>query len=238
MAGPEQQAAIRHHQRRNWWSPVAIARSLIARPKLYVAVLVALATLLFGRALAPSLRGAAAWNTGSLTYIALSFYLMATCSKEAVRKRAARQDEGRLVLFAIVMLAVMSSFVAVIGLIAQAKNLAGAAKGLHLALAGTTIMESWLVMQLVFTFHYAHDYYRPPLGSEEATGGLRFPNDDAPDYWDFFYFTTSIGATSQTADVAITSKLFRRLVALQAVLSFVFNTTILALAINLAAGLL
>ena len=92
-------------------------------------------------------------------------------------------------------------------------------------------------MQTVFTLHYAHAFYGNRDGDDHIDAGLVFPNDPAPDYWDFFYFTTSIGATSQTSDVAVTSKSIRRMVACQAVLAFVFNTTIVALAINLASGL-
>jgi uncharacterized membrane protein len=104
-------------------------------------------------------------------------------------------------------------------------------------LAVGTIVSSWLVMQVIFTLHYAHDYYRSGPGGTGLARGLEFPGDDAPDYWDFFYFTTSIGATAQTADVSITSKTARRIATAQAVLSFIFNTAILALAVNLASSL-
>jgi uncharacterized membrane protein len=90
----------------------------------------------------------------------------------------------------------------------------------------------------MFTLHYAHDYYRPDPRSAEAAGGLEFPGDAHPDYWDFFYFATSIGAASQTSDTLIKSKASRRLVTLHAIVSFFFNTSVLALAINLAASLI
>ena len=88
----------------------------------------------------------------------------------------------------------------------------------------------------MFAFHYAHEHYSPH-GSHAIEGGLDFPADRHPDYWDVIYFSTSIGATSQTSDVSIKSKEIRRLVTLHAVVSFFFNTMVLALTINLAASL-
>ena len=73
---------------------------------------------------------------------------------------------------------------------------------------------------------------------KKHTGGLEFPRDNSPDYWDFFYFATSIGAASQTSDIAIRTKALRRLVTLHAIISFFFNTAVLALAINIGASLI
>ena len=92
--------------------------------------------------------------------------------------------------------------------------------------------------QVVFTFHYAHEFYRPDDTAERLAGGLEFPHDSKPDYWDFFYFATSLGAASQTSDVAIRTKALRRLVTLHAVVAFFFNTAVLALAINIGASLI
>jgi uncharacterized membrane protein len=92
------------------------------------------------------------------------------------------------------------------------------------------------VTQVAFALHYAHEYYRPDAGSD-AERGLIFPETDVPDYWDFLYFSTSIGASSQTSDTAIRSRDMRRLVTLHAVISFFFNTAVLALTVNIAASL-
>jgi len=89
----------------------------------------------------------------------------------------------------------------------------------------------------VFAIHYAHVYYLTEEGSPQHRGGLDFPADDAPDYWDFLYFALVLGATSQTADVNIQSKEIRRIAAAHGVIAFAFNTAILATMINLAAGL-
>ena len=154
---------------------------------------------------------------------------------EMIRARAARQDDGRQAILIILLSAIAASLAAIAGLLNEAKASAHDLRLLHLVLAASTILMSWAVTQVVFTLHYAHEYYRPSDG-QGSVNGLSFPGDSNPDYWDFFYFATSIGAASQTSDVSVRTKTFRRLVTVHAIISFVFNTAILALAINLAAG--
>ena len=178
------------------------------------------------------------WDIAAIFYLAAAFRLMQTCNSNIVRKRAARHDESRAVILAIVLLAIASSLAAIGGLINEAKTAEASTKVLYLWLAAATIFISWTLTQIMFTLHYAHDYYRPDAQSADAARGLDFPGDDHPDYWDFFYFATSIGAASQTSDTMIKSKVLRRLVTLHAIVSFFFNTSVLALAINLAASLI
>ena len=230
---------LQRRRRNRWYSPVSLARGLWARPKLILAVAAAVTTLMLLPPHQPwSLRATAAWNAGAMVYLAGAFWIMSACTSDIIRRKAEQEDESRFVFLAVIMLATASSFTALVDLLAHAKGASGIEKAIDLGLAGLTILSSWLVMQIVFTLHYAHDYYGPSEHADGIARGLKFPEDEAPDYWDFFYFTTSIGATSQTSDVAITAKRIRRLVAMQAVLSFVFNTSILALAINLAAGMI
>lgn len=219
--------------------PRSIWRSIILRPRLYYAVAAGLLALaLLPWTLGATVRGALAWNIGAAVYLAFAFRLMRRCSGEVIRTRAARQDDGRLVVLLIILVATGASLFSIVDVLGLAKAAQGLAKVSYLALAGCTILTSWTVTQIAFTFHYAHDYYNPEARIADARHGLIFPEDDQPDYWDFFYFATSIGATSQTSDVAIRSKSLRRLVTFHAVLSFFFNTTVLALTINLAAGLI
>jgi len=184
-----------------------------------------------------SVRSTGAWMAGAIVYLTLAFGIMTNHGTERIRQTAEAEDESRFVLSAIVLLAVAASFVAVVALSSDARAVHGLERAAYVGLAVGTIVSSWLVMQVIFTLHYAHDYYRSSSGGTEPARGLEFPGDDAPDYWDFFYFTTSIGATAQTADVAIASKTARRIATMQAVLSFIFNTAILALAVNLASSL-
>ena len=88
----------------------------------------------------------------------------------------------------------------------------------------------------IFSFHYAHEYYGER--GDGKIGGLRFPDDREPDYRDFLYFSLVIGMTSQVSDVAITSKIIRRVTAVHGVLSFFFNLVVLALTVNMVASLI
>ena len=111
----------------------------------------------------------------------------------------------------------------------------GAGKAYDLALAGTTVLCTWMFVQLVFTVHYAHVYYGDD-DAGESRGGLDFHGDDEPDFWDFLYFTVTIGAAAATSDTNITSKRMRRIATVQTVYAYLFNTGVLALAVNMAAG--
>lgn len=222
-----------------WLHPVALARGLLIHTKLYWSLFSALIALLLAPDwLSASARAALAWDVAAIVYIVLAFGLFSRCGNVEIQDRATKEDETRFVFYALILLAVIAGLTAVVGLIGEARSLTGTFKGTYLLLAGVAIVSSWMILQIIFTLHYAHEYYRPPPEDAEAASGLKFPDPSPPDYWDFFYFTTSIGATSQTSDVTITSKAFRRLVAFQAILSFIFNTTVVAFAINLAASLI
>jgi uncharacterized membrane protein len=221
-----------------WYQPRALARGLVARPKVIFAFAVGgIAALILPASLPLGVRSTAAWLAGAVVYLTLAFAVMARHGTDRIRRTAEAEDESRFVLSAIVLLAVAAGFVAVVALSSDASAVHGLERAAYVGLAVGTIVSSWLVMQVIFTLHYAHDYYRSSPSGTGPVRGLEFPGDDAPDYWDFFYFTTSIGATAQTADVAITSKTARRIATAQAVLSFIFNTAILALAVNLASSL-
>ncbi len=222
-----------------WYRPASIARSIAIRPKVYLAVLAGVSTaILLPNTLSGSIRTAVAADIGAVVYLAVGFRMMLTRGGDVIRKRAAAQDEGSAVILAVVLVAIALGFWTIFGVLSDAKQFSGEAKAIHTAVAAVTILMSWLVTQVVFTFHYAHEFYRPDDTAETRAGGLEFPQDKSPDYWDFFYFATSIGAASQTSDIAIRTKALRRLVTLHAIISFFFNTAVLALAINIGASLI
>jgi uncharacterized membrane protein len=196
-----------------------------------------LVLLLLPRAWSSNIREAISWDVGAALYLLLALRVMVTCKGDNIRARAARQDDSRVVALVIVLLAILASFVATGGLLVEAKEASHQLKALYLVVAAATIILAWAVTQVVFTLHYAHEFYRPSDAASAVAQGLVFPVDAHPDYWDFFYFATSIGAASQTSDVAIRSKPLRRLVTLHAIISFFFNTAVLALTINIAAGI-
>lgn len=224
---------------RRWYSPRAIMLSILVRPRLYLAVAAAIITLLvLPSSFSMNVREAIAWIIGGVVYLAVAGNTMRTCGPDIMAKNAARQDDSRIVILTLILLAIGSSFASIVGLLNEAKTAAQNVKWLYLVLAAGTIIISWTVTQVVFTLHYAHEFYRPAHGIRDPQGGLDFPGEKNPDYWDFVYFATSIGATSQTSDVAVRSRPLRRLVTIHAVVSFFFNATVLALMINLAASLI
>jgi uncharacterized membrane protein len=227
-------------RRAQWYRPASIARSIAIRPKVYLAVLAGVAAaVLLPDTLSGSIRTAVAADIGAIVYLAIGFRMMLTHGDDVIRKRAAAQDDGSVVILAVVLVAIALSFWTIFGVLSEAKQVTGQAKALHTALGAVTILLSWLVTQVVFTFHYTHEFYRPDDDTaEKRAGGLEFPKDNSPDYWDFFYFATSIGAASQTSDVAIRTKALRRLITVHAIISFFFNTAVLALAINIGASLI
>lgn len=226
-------------RRRSWYHPMAMWRSLMVRPRVIIAALVAGAVLFaLPDQLSPAVRATLAWNAAGLIYLVATLRLMQSCNCDQIRQHAAGQDDSAVVILAIILVAIAASFVAIGGLLSEVKTASAAMKPLYLGLAALTILVSWSVTQLVFTVHYAHEFYAPPERQHDAENGLVFPDDAMPDYWDFFYFAATIGATSQTSDTAVRSKSLRRLVTLHAIVSFFFNTMVLALTINLAASLI
>jgi uncharacterized membrane protein len=223
----------------SWYSLRSIWRSLVMRPRVFVGAVLGLgAFIALPSSFHQAAREAIAWCVGGATYLVLAFRVMHNCTSQTIRTRAARQDDSATVILVLILLAMFSSLAAIVGLIGQAKVASDQGKLFFVGLAGATTVISWLVTQVVFTLHYAHAYYAPHMLSNKGVSrALAFPEDDTPDYWDFFYFASSFGAASQTSDVVINSKSLRRIATLHAVVSFFFNTMILALTINLAASL-
>jgi uncharacterized membrane protein len=223
-----------------WFHPGGIWRAIVDQPRIYMgAAAWIIAYFLLPASLPSALREAAAWCLGGLVYLAFAAWSMKRYTVDHIKERAERQDQSGIVIFVLILLAIISSFVAIAGLLHAAKSEASeTAKLSNVLIAAATIFISWSMMQVVFTFHYAHEHYAPQNVNPNKLAGLDFPKDTKPDYWDFLYFATSIGAASQTSDVTITSKRMRRLVTLHAVISFFFNAMVLALTVNLAASLI
>lgn len=213
-------------------------RLLRARPRLVLSIAVAICV---GLALPvsfaghPSTRWLLAWNAGALLYITLAALMMIRSSEAHMRRRALLQDDGSQIILVMVVLAGVASLAAIGGQLAVVKDMQGWLRTAHIALAGLTVISSWAFVQVMFSLHYAHKYY--VALSSGLTPGLQFPDDSPPTYGDFFYFAAVIGTSGQTADVSIVSKSMRRVGTVHCVLAYVFNTTVLALGINLGASL-
>jgi uncharacterized membrane protein len=162
--------------------------------------------------------------------------MMAKADPCQMHRRARQQDEGALVILTLVVIAALASLGAIVAELSVAKDFTGSAKLAHIALAAATIIASWAFTQVMFALHYAHDYYSAV--SRGQSGGLIFPETTEPDYFDFLYFAAVIGTSGQTADVSISSKAMRRVGLVHCVLAFMFNTSLVALLINVASSLL
>jgi uncharacterized membrane protein len=176
------------------------------------------------------------WNAAVALYLLMALWVISTSTHDNMRQRANRQDEGQKTILLLTIGAVLASLVAIVAELGTIKTLTGAEKMMHLGLAASTVASSWLFMHLMFAMHYAHDYYLSQRRGQEP--GLAFPQEPAPDYWDFLYFSAVIGTSGQTADVSFTSKAMRRTGLVHCVLAYFYNTTVLALTINIAASLM
>lgn len=216
-------------------------RALQARPRLVLATLaggVTLVLLPHAWTHNPVTRSLIAWNLGVVLYLVLALTMMARSTKERLRHRARTEDEGRWAVLVLVSLAVLASLVAIALQLGAARSLEGALRGWHMGLAGLTVVTSWCFMQVMFALHYAHEFHTTPAHGGPEAGGMEFPGTPSPDYLDFVYAAAIIGTSAQTADVTFTSSAMRLTALVHCVLAFFFNTTVLALAINIAAGLL
>lgn len=174
------------------------------------------------------------WDIAAILYLLVVAFLVAPCSIDQIKRRAATQDEGASAVLILTMLASFASLAALVALLGHGKNEPDPLGALRLIIGTATIVLSWLFMHLTFTLHYAHEYYGD--GHDDRTGGLNFPGRERPDYWDFLYFSLVIAMTSQVSDVGITSRAIRRIATFHGVVSFFFNLGILALTINMLAG--
>jgi len=183
-------------------------------------------------------RGLLAWCAGMVVYLGLAWWLCVGFDAKRTRERAQAQDEPSVVLFLILLLSTAACVASITALMQQSRDLAGMQRGLHIGLSVLALASSWLFIQTIFTFRYAHRYYFEEKQDEPDGPGLQFPGGLDPDYFDFLYYAFVVGMTSQVSDVQVTSREMRRLTMVHGVLSFGFNMLILALSINVVAGLL
>ena len=173
------------------------------------------------------------WDIGLLVYLSAAAVMMSRSGIADIRKRAAAEDEGAFGLLVLTVAAAIASLGAIFAELATIDR-HDPHYALYIALAIVTVVLSWTFVHTIYALHYAHDFY----GEGTRKEGLKFPGDGQPDYWDFIYFAFVIGMTFQVSDVAVTHKSIRRMVVTHGVLSFFFTTTIVALTVNIAAGII
>ena len=178
------------------------------------------------------------WDLGTLTYLGLAWALVARADPRVTRDHALSQDQSGFFIFLFVVGAACASIVAIGFVVGTIRDLPPWGRAWHLALTVLALISSWLLIQTVFTFRYAHRYYAGPHGEAALAAPLLFPGAQAPNYMDFAYFALVVGMTSQTSDVAVASRSMRRLALIHGVLAFVFNIAVLALSINIIASVI
>ncbi|MBR0932097.1 DUF1345 domain-containing protein [Bradyrhizobium jicamae] len=205
-------------------------RVVVGRPRTFVSVAVGIVFALLvpdsHRLVTRLLTG---WDAFAALYLVLAYAMMLRCDAGHIKRRAIVQDDGR---FLILLLTALGAFASLAAIVSEL----GASKGnpMALTIAVVTIALSWSAVHTAFALHYAHDFYRG-----KKPGGLQFPSGDEhadADYWDFVYFSFVIGMTAQVSDVGITDKIIRRTATVHGIVSFVFNTALLALMVNIAAS--
>jgi uncharacterized membrane protein len=205
-------------------------RVIYSRPRIFIALAAGiLLFVLLPTSLRPVSRLLIGWDGFALLNLVLVYIMMLRSGQRHLRYHAAIQDDGRFLILMVTALGAFASIGAIVFELGADHH--GAAP---LALATATIALSWALVHTAFALHYAHEYYR---GSKP--GGLQFPSGDTQDhadYWDFVYFSFVIGMTAQVSDVGITDKTIRRTVTVHGIISFVFNTALLALMVNIAAS--
>ena len=178
------------------------------------------------------------WIAIALSIIVLDWITILWAHPKEIRKMASLEDSSRLTIFIFVMAASLISLVAILLLLKSAKGASDSTVAGYIILAMAAVIVSWWLVHTVFTMRYAHLYYNTDDGKKTPVGGLEFPGDEKePDYLDFVYFSFVVGMTFQVSDVEISSRHIRRLAWAHGLISFAFNTAIVALSINVISGM-
>jgi uncharacterized membrane protein len=222
------QARRRH--RRRW--------QMRARPRLYLAIVAGVAgALIIPEAMPAMQRVVIGWDIGIAVFLALMLAMAVRATPASMRRRAELEDQARWAFLTLMAGAAWFSMFALLGILHEVRGASGLLAVELSLLIGATILLSWFFAHTAFAVHYAHDYYADLAG--ERPPGLIFPGGRAdPDYWDFLYFSFVLGMTCQVSDVQVATQPWRRLALAHGIVSFLFNTVVLALSINLLAGLL
>ena len=172
----------------------------------------------------------AGFDLASLVFLLTISTLLRQGEAHQIREQAKRNDANRAVLLGI------TGAVMIVILVAVAKELQGKNDVFAIVLAVSTLVLAWFFSNTIYAIHYAHMYYGDANENARDDKGIDFPNCDEPDYWDFIYFSFTLGMTFQTSDTDITSRRVRRVAIGHCLAAFVFNLGVLAFTINVLGG--
>jgi uncharacterized membrane protein len=205
-------------------------RVVYGRPRTFIAVAIGVvAFFLLPTSLRAVTRALVGWDVFTAIYLLLVYTMVVRSGLSHIKRNAVLEDDGRFLILLIASLGAFASIAAIVSELGASHHAVP-----ELVLAMVTITLSWAAVHTTFALHYAHEFYR---GTKP--GGLQFPSGDThehADYWDFVYFSFVIGMTAQVSDVGITDKTIRRTATAHGIVSFVYNTALLALMVNIAAS--
>jgi uncharacterized membrane protein len=205
-------------------------RVVYARPRTFISIAIGIvAFLLLPGSLRLVTRALLGWDIFVAAYLLLVYTMVVRSGLAHIKRNAVRQDDGRFLILLMTASGAFASIAAIVFELGATQHSVPA-----LTLATVTIALSWAAVHTTFALHYAHEYYR---GTKP--GGLQFPSGDThenADYWDFVYFSFVIGMTAQVSDVGITDKTIRRTATAHGIVSFIYNTALVALMVNIAAS--
>jgi uncharacterized membrane protein len=225
MTGKEAEDALLHFRKMS--KPV---RVIYARPRTFISIALGIvAFFLLPASLRLVTRMLIGWDIFIALYLLLVYTMVMRSGLAYIKRNAVLQDDGRFLILLVVALGAFASIAAIVFELGASHHSVP-----ELTLATVTIALSWAAVHTVFALHYAHEFYR---GAKP--GGLQFPSGDThenADYWDFVYFSFVIGMTAQVSDVGITDKTIRRTATAHGIVSFIYNTALVALMVNIAAS--
>jgi uncharacterized membrane protein len=198
-----------------------------------------LITLMLSPSLQAEIPLLAGWDIGILSYLGLiSLSILSATPEQTLNLARVREPNSATILAVVVIIACSSIFIIGFMLI-DIKTTPQPQLLIQIWLSLIAILCSWLLTHTMFALHYARVFYNEAdeLNLEKYVGGLEFPTDEPPDYFDFLYFAFTISMTSQTSDISITSRTLRRLVLAQEFVSFFFYSIIIATIVNTVASL-
>jgi uncharacterized membrane protein len=176
----------------------------------------------------------ACWNCGVALFLGLIAVWMTRLTAEQICSKYIEEDESAPIILVVVTAAALLSLIAIVEPLATIKQVTGLERVAHFGLAALTLVNSWILVPTMFATHYADAFY----SVKEDRRPLNFPQTPMPVFWDFAYFSFTIAAACQTADVSTLNAGIRKVVVAHTVISFLFNASILGFAINVTAGLI
>ncbi|MGC1180781.1 MAG: DUF1345 domain-containing protein [Methyloceanibacter sp.] len=225
----KQRTSKRHH---------SLYEHLHAHLRFIIAVLVGVAFWIAVPLSGGITRVLAAWNVAGWLYVLLIGTMMLRCEIEGIKRQASLEEESRTLLLILTTFASVAMVLAIVAQLSALHEDHSSGRTLKFALSFSTILVSWFLVHMVFALYYAHEFHSESHErSRGSGGGLKFPGEHIPDYLDFVYFSFVVGTTAQTSDVLVSSRKMRHVVTLHGLLSFFFNTTVIALVVNLTSQL-